>query len=192
MSKDNSSFKSFNDLINGTDWRVNSVSSFDEFSKELKPSKEVQEISEAVDSRIAELKDEETESAEQEVEEEPIEEPVNEDTSYRIIKDKSETFECKISVEGASLSNSTARLILESDQWNFTMYGKISSDGKCTIPINKGIPLPNGSRGNARLEVIVDDQLFVGWEDKYVVESSKKISVSVNENRSVKVSFDKK
>lgn len=110
--------------------------------------------------------------------------------AYRIFRDRDENFECKISIQGAGLAAAQARIILDCNLWNFTFYGKLSKDGKCLIPIKKGIPLPEGSRGRARLEVIVDEQLFIPWEDDFVVEGSKKVKAEVKGQTSIKVSFD--
>jgi len=110
--------------------------------------------------------------------------------AYRIFRDRDENFECKISIQGAGLAAAQARIILDCGLWNFTFYGKLSKDGKCLIPIKKGIPLPEGTRGRARLEVIVDEQLFIPWEDDFVVEGSKKVKAEVKGQKSIKVSFD--
>lgn len=108
---------------------------------------------------------------------------------YRIARDKDEVFECKISVEGTTLNEARARLVLDSEPWNLTFYGKIYPDGRCFIPIKKGLPLGEGSTGKIRLEVIAEDQLFVGWENDFLVEVSKKLNVEVKEQKKVKVSF---
>ena len=118
---------------------------------------------------------------------EPVEEK---ETYYRIFKDREENFECNISVEGTTLSDSQVRIVLESEAWNFVFYGKIYGDGRCVIPIKKGIPLLEGSIGNIKLEVVADDQLFVGWEDEFKVETSKKMRVEVKDRRSIKVDFN--
>jgi hypothetical protein len=44
---------------------------------------------------------------------------------YKLYRDRDETFECKVNVEGAALANSSARLILESEVWNLVFNGKI-------------------------------------------------------------------
>ena len=125
------------------------------------------------------------------VEEMAIEEVEPATKAYRVFRDKDENFECKISIQGAGLNAAQARLVFDTDLWNITFYGKIYKDGRCLIPIKKSIPLPEGTRGRARLEVIVDEQLFIAWEDDFVVEGSKKVKVELKEQRSVRVSFGK-
>ena len=56
---------------------------------------------------------------------------------YILYTDKQEVFECSISLEGASVKNSQARLIVESDNLNLLFKGTIDSNGKCTVPIKK-------------------------------------------------------
>jgi len=111
---------------------------------------------------------------------------------YKIFRDSDETFECVLSVEGTSLNDAKARIILESDSWSFIFDGKIFSDGRCVVPIKRGIPLTEGTHGEIRLEIIADDQLFVGWQDSFTVNVAKKIKVELKEHKSVKVSFDNK
>ena len=56
---------------------------------------------------------------------------------YKLFTDKAELFECDIKIEGASLSNSAARLVVETSDYSLMFNGKISSDGKCKVPIKK-------------------------------------------------------
>ena len=56
---------------------------------------------------------------------------------YKLFTDKAELFECDIKIEGASLSNSKARLVVETNDYSLMFNGKISSQGKCEIPIKK-------------------------------------------------------
>lgn len=106
---------------------------------------------------------------------------------YHVTKDKDELFECNIAVEGTTLSQARARLVFDANPWNLTFYGKIDRDGNCTVPIRKGIPLNEGSTGKVRLEVIAEDQLFVGWESEFIVDVEKKLNVKVFEKKKVKV-----
>jgi len=99
---------------------------------------------------------------------------------YKLFTDKTELFECNIQLEGASIKNSQARLLIESDNLSLVFKGEISSDGKCKIPIKKlkGL-LDESTQGNVKLEVIAEDTYFTPWESKFVVETSKKIAVEV-------------
>lgn len=109
--------------------------------------------------------------------------------AYRVFRDRNENFECKITIQGAGLSAAQVRIVLDCDLWNFTFYGKLYKDGRCVVPFKKGIPLPEGTRGRARLEVVIDEQLFLPWEDDFIVEGSKKVQVELKEQKTVKVSF---
>lgn len=108
---------------------------------------------------------------------------------YKLYRDRDETFECKVNVEGATLSNSSARLILESEVWNLVFGGKIYKDGRCIIPLKKMTVLPEGTIGKARLEIIIDDTIFVPWEDAFMVEGLKKVSVEILSKNKVSVNL---
>lgn len=106
------------------------------------------------------------------------------DSYYSVFKDKSEDFSCDISLEGADLSNTEARLILETEDWNLVFNGEISKDGKCLIPIKKLSILNEGLVGKIKLEVIAEGTVFIPWEDDFKVKVSKKVSVKINETKS--------
>jgi hypothetical protein len=99
---------------------------------------------------------------------------------YKLFTDKSELFECSINLEGASLNQSIARILIESEDYNLVFNGKIDSNGKCQIPIKKlkGL-LPENSKGNIKLEVIAEDTYFVPWKSDYHIDASKKVTVEV-------------
>jgi len=99
---------------------------------------------------------------------------------YKLYTDKTEIFECKVKVDGASLSNSQARLIIESEDLTLLFKGKIDTDGNCKIPIKKlkGI-LPESIKGEIKLEVIADDTYFIPWKSDFSVDVSKKVVVEV-------------
>jgi len=103
---------------------------------------------------------------------------------YTFYTDKQEVFECKLDLEGASLSSSKARLVLESKTYNLMFYGEIDSSGKCTIPVHrlKNL-LAETDTGNVKLEVIAEDTFFEPWKDQYSVETSKKVTVEVLSNK---------
>ena len=109
--------------------------------------------------------------------------------AYKIFKDKNDIFECQLSIEGASLSEAEARLVLDSETLNLIFYGNIEANGKCIVKLAKGIPLPEGTIGKIRLEIIIDDQFFIGWEDTFKITVSKKITAKVKEKKSVSVKF---
>jgi len=99
---------------------------------------------------------------------------------YKLFTDKAELFECDIKIEGASLSNSKARLVVETSDYSLMFNGKISSAGKCEIPIRKlkGL-IDESSKGNIRLEVIAEDTYFTPWQSDFEIEASKKVTVEV-------------
>ncbi len=99
---------------------------------------------------------------------------------YKLYTDKAETFECSISLQGASLNKSQARLIVESDDLTLLFTGKIDKNGKCSIPIKKlkGL-LEESSKGTVKLEVIAEDTYFTPWKSDFVVETAKKLTVEV-------------
>jgi len=99
---------------------------------------------------------------------------------YKLFTDKSELFECDIKLEGASLSKSKARLVVETSDYSLLFNGSISSGGKCEIPIRKlkGL-IDENTSGNIRLEVIAEDTLFTPWESDFEIAASKKVTVEV-------------
>ena len=99
---------------------------------------------------------------------------------YKLFTDKSELFECDIKLEGASLSKSSARLVVETSDYSLLFKGKINSNGKCEIPIRKlkGL-IDENTTGNIRLEVIAEDTFFTPWESDFEVDASKKVTVEV-------------
>ena len=99
---------------------------------------------------------------------------------YKLFTDKAELFECDIKIEGASLSNSVARLVVETSDYSLMFNGKISSTGKCEIPIKKlkGL-IDESSKGNIKLEVIAEDTYFTPWKSEFEIEASKKVTVEV-------------
>lgn len=99
---------------------------------------------------------------------------------YTFYTDKPTNFECNISLQGAKLNKSKARLVLESADINYIFYGTIDSDGKCTIPISKlKNRLDENTTGTAKLEVIAEDTYFEPWEDSFEVQTNKKVTVEV-------------
>jgi hypothetical protein len=106
---------------------------------------------------------------------------------YKLFTDKSELFECDIKLEGASLSKSKARLVVETSEYSLLFNGNISSKGKCEIPIRKlkGL-IDENTTGNIRLEVIAEDTFFTPWESDFEVDASKKVTVEVKSQQTKK------
>jgi hypothetical protein len=108
-----------------------------------------------------------------------MQETIDSQKFYKIYRDKDEIFECKISVEGTTLNGALVRLVLEAEPWNLLFPGKIYNDGRCVVPLKKMTIYPEGTIGKARLEVVVDEVMFVPWEETFKVEGAKKITVEV-------------
>ena len=100
--------------------------------------------------------------------------------SLKLYTDKSEVFECNVSLEGASVKNSKLRAILKFDDKNLMVEGKINPDGKGEIilPKLKNIS-EDGEVGKMQLEVIAEDAYFQPYEETFKVETSKKATVEV-------------
>ena len=107
---------------------------------------------------------------------------------YKLFTDKAELFECDIKIEGSSLSKSTARLVVETSDYSLMFNGKISTSGKCTIPIKKlkGL-IDENTKGNMRLEVIAEDTYFTPWKSEFEIDASKKVTVEVKSQSNKKV-----
>ena len=99
---------------------------------------------------------------------------------YKLFTDKTEIFECNIKLQGASLKNSVARIVVESEDINLLFTGTIDSYGKCKVPIRKlsGL-LSENATGKLKLEVIADDTYFVPWSSEFSVLASRQVTVEV-------------
>ena len=94
--------------------------------------------------------------------------------------DKSEIFECNVSLEGVDIKDSKIRAILKFDDKNLMIEGKIKSGGKGEIifPKLKGLT-EEGQKGTMELEVIADDAYFQPYEENFEVKVSKKAIVEI-------------
>lgn len=174
---------------------MSDIFNFDQFisgdfpnnDKILKESSDV----ESVDAKEEEKKVVKEEPKKEEVKEvveesEPIEEKVEEvdesDSYFKLYKDKVEEFTCNIEIEGSSIEETYARIIVESEDWTLVFPGEIRN-GKCIVPIKKLNILKENEIGNIKLEVVTEGNLFIPWEDKFKVKLSKKVTVSLNESK---------
>ena len=98
---------------------------------------------------------------------------------YILYSDKNNIFECDIQLEGASLSQAFARVIVEGNDLNLIFNGKISNDGNCRIEMPKLNMLKEG--GEMKLEVIADDMYFNPWNSDFELKKSKSITVEVKQ-----------
>lgn len=106
----------------------------------------------------------------------------NDDNFYKLYKDINEEFVCDIAIEGSSLEDTYARIIVESDEWSLMFPGEIRN-GKCIVPIKKLGILKEGEIGTIKLEVVAEGNLFIPWQDQFKVKLSKKVTISMNENK---------
>jgi len=103
---------------------------------------------------------------------------------YTLYTDKPELFKCNIDLEGASISDTKARLVIESKDISLLFEGEISSDGSCAIKIPKLKDyLKENKDGIMKLEVIAEDTFFSPWEDTFNLKASKKVTVEVTSSR---------
>ena len=98
--------------------------------------------------------------------------------AYKIFRDKAESFECKVMIEGSNVQNTAVRLLLESEEWNIFFKGTISN-GVCRIPLKKIGILSPGLKGVIKLEVIVDGEIFYPWYETFQVQNSKNVRVEI-------------
>ena len=101
---------------------------------------------------------------------------------YNLYTDKANKFNCNIEIEGTSLAKSKVRLVIETDEMSYMFNGKIENTGICEVNIPKTKHfLPEGTKGNMRLEVIADDVYFEPWASDFSVKTNKKVNVVVTE-----------
>ena len=102
--------------------------------------------------------------------------------AYNLYTDKANKFNCNIEIEGTSLSKSKVRLVIETDEMSYMFNGSIENTGICEVNIPKTKHfLPEGTKGNMRLEVIADDVYFEPWTSDFSVKTNKKVNVVVAE-----------
>ena len=107
--------------------------------------------------------------------------------SYQLYTDKLNKFNCNIEIEGTSLAKSKVRLVIETDEMSYMFNGHIENTGVCEVVIPKTKHfLPEGTRGNMRLEVIADDVYFEPWSSDFGVKTNKKVNVVVAEQEEEK------
>ena len=99
---------------------------------------------------------------------------------YKLYTDKQETFECDLFLEGADLKESSARIVVESNDLTLMFKGEIDDKGNCKVPIKKlkGLIREN-TTGNIKLEVIAEDTLIEPWQSDFIVDTAKKVTVEV-------------
>ena len=92
---------------------------------------------------------------------------------YKDIKDN---FECDIKVEGTSLSQSKARLVLKFADKSYLFEGSISKDGHVKVEVPSLTECRDDS-GTATLEVIAESTFFEAWTSPFELKNKKEIKV---------------
>ena len=106
---------------------------------------------------------------------------------YKLYTDKQETFECDLFLEGADLKQSSARIIVESNDLTLMFKGEIDDKGNCKVPIKKlkGLMSEN-TTGDIKLEVIAEDTLIEPWQSDFIVDTAKKVTVEIKSQKQSK------
>jgi hypothetical protein len=102
--------------------------------------------------------------------------------SYKIYLDKEETFECEASIKNASYKNSSARLIIESEDVNLVFFGNVDKN-TITVPI-KSLKkyFTESDTAKIKLEVIVENQLVTPWESEVEFDNYNKVEIKEIKN----------
>jgi hypothetical protein len=102
--------------------------------------------------------------------------------SYTIYLDKDETFECEASIKNASYKNSSARLIIESNDVNLVFFGSVDKN-TISVPI-KSLKkyFTESDKATIKLEVIVENQLVTPWESEVEFDSYNKVEIKEVKN----------
>lgn len=102
--------------------------------------------------------------------------------SYKIYLDKEETFECEASIKNASYKNSSARLIIESEDVNLVFFGNVDKN-TITVPI-KSLKkyFTESDTAKIKLEVIVENQLVTPWESEVQFDNYNKVEIKEIKN----------
>ena len=102
--------------------------------------------------------------------------------SYKIYLDKEETFECEASIKNASYKNSSARLIIESEDVNLVFFGSVDKN-TITVPI-KSLKkyFTENDTAKIKLEVIVENQLVTPWESEVQFDNYNKVEIKEIKN----------
>ena len=99
---------------------------------------------------------------------------------YKLYKDDSETFTCDVNIEGITEKEATkivARILIEAVGYDVICKGKVENS-KCTVDIPKLPFLIEESTGKIKLEIIVENTVFLPWESTYIVKNRVKTNES--------------
>ena len=103
-------------------------------------------------------------------------------SAYTIYLDKEETFECEVSIKNASIKDSSARLIIESDDINLVFFGTVTKD-TISVPIRSLKKyFTESDKATIKLEVIVENNLVTPWESELLFDSYNKVEIKEIKN----------
>lgn len=171
-----------------TDFRKEDFENFfieDEPTTEEEFSEKKLQKLETIEKKVDSIKEEVSHMLEEiEEETEEIVETNSDDSDfYPLYRDKTEIFSCDIAVEGAKISETSARLILETEEWTLMFEGEIDKRGKCQIPIKKLNLFNENTTGIIKLEVNAEGSVFIPWESECKIKNSKAVSIKLNESK---------
>ena len=90
----------------------------------------------------------------------------------KLYTDRKQTFECKINIEGAQLSNAKARLMLSGVVMDYAFPGRVDAMGNCNVELPP-LKMIENKEGTATLEVMVDGGYFEPLKIDYKLLSRK-------------------
>jgi hypothetical protein len=101
---------------------------------------------------------------------------------YTIYVDRDTVFECEASIKNASYKNSSARLIIESEDVNLVFFGIVDKN-TISVPI-KSLKkyFTENDTAKIKLEVIVENQLVTPWESEVEFDSYNKVEIKEIKN----------
>lgn len=103
----------------------------------------------------------------------------------KFYNDKSKLFECNLSIDGADVDETSARLVLQfPNNRNLLFYGNVDRNGKCEVKIPALRELKE-SKGKAILEVIAESTYFESWSDDFELKASKTVVVEMIEPKKI-------
>ncbi len=87
-------------------------------------------------------------------------------------KNKSQTFKCRVEIQGTDNPKITPRLILSPNNSNMNLFFEGKYDNKqCEIIISTTANIPN--KGSVILEIIANDTVFKPWKSTYEIVSDE-------------------
>jgi hypothetical protein len=103
-------------------------------------------------------------------------------SAYTIYLDKEENFQCEVSIKNASTKNSSARLIIESNDVNLVFFGTVNKN-TINVPI-KGLKnhFNENDTAKIKLEVIVENMLVTPWESQLNFDTYNKVEIKEIKN----------